>query len=70
MGADVNAQTLDRTPLHDAAQGGHVAIAKLLIANGADINAKALMGQTPLRLAKENRHKEMVELLKRHGAKE
>ena len=40
-GADVNAMAFDsRTPLHNAAWGGHKEITELFIANGADVNAK------------------------------
>ncbi|NIM99376.1 MAG: hypothetical protein GTO24_15270 [candidate division Zixibacteria bacterium] len=48
-------------------------MARLLIAKGADINPKASRGKyrgwTPLRLAQEWRRKDMVNLLKQHGAK-
>jgi ankyrin repeat protein len=37
---------------------------------GADVNAKARKGYTALRYAHEKGHKEIVELLKAHGAKE
>jgi len=49
-GADVNAQDNDIrwTPLHVAAAFGHKEIAELLIAKGADVNAKNKGGETPL----------------------
>jgi serine/threonine protein kinase len=43
-------------------------LAKLLIAKGADVNAKTQSGQTPLQLAVRQNNKEIAELLKRHGA--
>jgi cytohesin len=58
------------TPLHDAVQTGHKHIAAMLIAKGADINAKDNMQQTALLLAERKGHKEVVELLLKHGAKE
>ena len=35
---------VDRTPLHVAAQEGHVSIVDLLVRNGADIEAKDMVG--------------------------
>jgi len=41
----------------------------LLIDNGADGNAKNGKGRTPIDSAKKRRRTEIVELLKKHGAK-
>lgn len=38
------------TPLHAAALNGNIRLAELLIAKGADVNAKAVGGNTPLHL--------------------
>ena len=38
-------------------------MAKFLIAEGADLNAKDITAQTPLDKAKRNSHKDMVKLL-------
>ena len=38
----------ERTPLHEAAMEGHREIVELLIAAGADVNAKNNWGWTPL----------------------
>ena len=46
-GADVNENVLS-TPLHAAALNGHKEIAELLIAKGADVDAKDALGNTPL----------------------
>ena len=61
-GADVNAQDNDIrwTPLHVAAAFGHKEIAELLLANGADVNAKSKRG-TPLSNAVKSGDKEIVE---------
>ena len=69
---DVNAKENEcgQTPLHRAAEEGHIAVAELLIANGADLNAKDNQSRTSLWLAKDKGHTEIVELLKKHGAKE
>jgi ankyrin repeat protein len=49
-----------RTPLHLAAQWGHKDVAELLLAKGADVNAKDDDGGTPLHMAKS---KDVAELL-------
>jgi Protein of unknown function (DUF1566)/Ankyrin repeats (3 copies)/Ankyrin repeats (many copies) len=56
-------EKLGQTPLHIAAFGGRIDIAKLLLANKADVNAKANNGATPLHLAAAKGDKDMVELL-------
>lgn len=56
------------TPLHLAAITGHKKIVDLLIANGANVNAKAEGDITPLLLAICNKDKRVVELLLAHGA--
>ena len=60
------------TPLHCAARESHNEIAELLIAKGADVNAKDRQGMTPLHFAAIKRHnkeiKEIVELLIAKGA--
>ncbi len=67
----VNARGKDRrTPLHWAAIRGDGALAALLAAKGADINAKQDNdGWTPLNWAVANGHKEVVEFLIAKGAK-
>ncbi|MHC4631174.1 MAG: ankyrin repeat domain-containing protein [Planctomycetota bacterium] len=70
-GADVNAK--DRwgwTPLHYMAKDDNRSMAQLIIAKGADVNAKDNSGETALSVAKEKGHTEVVELLRKHEAKE
>ena len=43
---------------------------KLHIANGADVDEMPDFGKTPLHFAERMGHKEMAELLRRHGAQE
>jgi cytohesin len=69
-GGDVNAKDgWEWTPLHQAAIGGYREIVELLIAKGADVNAKErYIGSTPLHFAAANRRNELVELLIAKGA--
>ncbi|MHC4538179.1 MAG: ankyrin repeat domain-containing protein [Planctomycetota bacterium] len=69
-GADVNAKdNWNWTPLHSAVYG-HRDIVELLITEGANVNATDVAGRTPLWYAKKEGYTEIVELLKKHGAKE
>lgn len=69
----VNVDTRDpegnATPLCHAAWFGHAATARLLIERGADVNAKKVDGASVLALATVRGHKEVVEMLKKAGAK-
>ncbi len=59
-----------QTPLHLAVRAGYRDIVELLIAKGADVNAKNKAGRTALRIAINQSHPEIAELLRKHGAKE
>jgi len=60
-GTDVDAKDMNgETPLTWAAYSGHKEIAELLLANGADVNAKSKRG-TPLSNAVKSGDKEIVE---------
>jgi ankyrin repeat protein len=65
---DVKGGWLGGTPLHYAARDSHKEIIELLIAKGADLNAKGSIGQTSLHDATERGHKETAELLIATGA--
>lgn len=52
-----------RTPLHYAAASGHKDIAELLLANKAQVNAKANNGETPLHSAARKGNADVVDLL-------
>jgi hypothetical protein len=52
-----------QTPLHIAAFNDYKDLAEFLIANKADVNAKAKNGSTPLHLAAAKGNKDIVELL-------
>jgi len=49
---------------------GHRDVAELLIVKGADVNAKNKWDRTALGIALREGHTEIVELLRKHGAKE
>jgi len=51
------------TPLHRAAQNGHTDVAKWLLGNKAEIDAKNAIGQTPLHAAAFGGYRDLVELL-------
>jgi ankyrin repeat protein len=51
------------TPLHSAAQNGDAAMARLLLAHGADPAAARDDGKTALDLAREGGHNEVAGLL-------
>ena len=63
QGIDVNTKVHGCTPLHCAARYGHKEVAQLLIAKGADINAKDTRGRTPIDLAMNQGRKEIAKLL-------
>ena len=68
-GADMNARDKDGfTPLHAAAQTGHLPLVDLLILRGADLNLGSNQGVTPLILAAQKGHLEIVKLLVEKGA--
>ena len=58
------------TPLHHAAEQGNKALVKLLLDNGADAEIKDDKGRTPLKIAEEKGHAEIIELLRSCGGGE
>ena len=50
-------------------EAGNKEVAELLIAKGADVNAKDDGGGTPLDLAIKRNHTETADLLRKHGGK-
>ncbi|KAG1661828.1 Ankyrin repeat domain-containing protein 17 [Nymphon striatum] len=58
----------DSTPLMCAASSGNLDIVKLLLKNGADINAQSLTGNTPLMCACSGGFEDIVRLLLSEGA--
>jgi ankyrin repeat protein len=57
-----------KKPLHWAAQGGHLEVAKLLISRGAKVDSRNVANETPLIYAVAYGHKALVELLVAKGA--
>ena len=60
--------TDNETSLHLAAQKGHVDVAKVLVENGADVNAIDGFGQTTLHLAAFYGHVDVAKVLVENGA--
>ncbi|XP_008486370.3 putative ankyrin repeat domain-containing protein 31, partial [Diaphorina citri] len=68
-GGDVNYKDdHSKTPLHKAAEKGHLDIVKKLIESKADINSKDDQGETPLHKAAYYGHLDVVEQLMEKGA--
>jgi ankyrin repeat protein len=57
------------SPLMEACLNGNLELVNFLLENGADPTAKTKDEKTPLTFAKEKNHGEVVEALKRHGAR-
>ena len=56
------------TPLHKAAEKGHMDVVQALIDRGADVNKPCKVGNTPLHEAALQGHKAVVKLLLERGA--
>ncbi|MBN1972915.1 MAG: ankyrin repeat domain-containing protein [Sedimentisphaerales bacterium] len=70
-GTDINEKDwLGYAPLHWACYFGFADLVTLLIDKGADVNKISDTGRTCLEIADAMDYKELVELLKKHGAKE
>ncbi|KAE9366832.1 hypothetical protein N431DRAFT_384803 [Stipitochalara longipes BDJ] len=68
--ANVEAFNIDkqRTALHQAVENGHFQVAKTLLRDGADIDARSPLGLTPLFCAVRRGDVELVGYLLEHGA--
>jgi ankyrin repeat protein len=60
----------DFTALHGATLKGHIDYAQWLITQGADIHVKNYQGETPLKIALDNGHDQIADLLRHNGATE
>lgn len=77
LGADVNYEVVgDETPLISSSEQGHLETVKFLIAAGANVNKVCeemhrgkIRVRTALKMAKQNKHNEVVDYLKANGAK-
>jgi ankyrin repeat protein len=67
-GADVRSEAAGWAPPHLAAGNGSLELAEVLLAAGADLEARGPDGRTPLAIAVERRHEGVASLLRRHGA--
>ncbi len=66
----LNRDSAGKTPLHITAAQGRKDVAELLLANGADVNAKDNAGATPLHYAVANGRSDVAQLLSEHGGHE
>ena len=67
--SNIHAGDKDYTPLHDAAERGSLEAAKLLVAYGADVNARERWGIPPIHLAIKKENVEMASFLAENGAR-
>jgi len=56
------------TPLHEAAATGQMELTRLLVAHGANLDAKSDAGKTALTYAIENSQSEIAKFLESAGA--
>ena len=70
--ANVNAGQAESgfTPLHEAAANGDLEFVTLLLEHGANLDAKAADGKTPLAFALSRKQNEMAAFLRERGAVE
>lgn len=67
-GADVHASGPQGSPLHEAAENGNLALVRLLVSTGAEINRINDVAETPIFLAVQQGRWEVVEWMATHGA--
>ena len=74
-GADINSKMSDNqypfgghTPLHQAAFRKKIGVVKILLDNGANINAKDDNGRTVIDIVRSLGHNDIAELLEAEGA--
>jgi ankyrin repeat protein len=68
-GASVNESTIFGTALHEAVNRRRYEVAKVLLENGASVDAKTNVGKTPLDMAIKWKQKKIADLLRKHGGK-
>ena len=61
--------SFENTALHRAAEFGRKEVVELLIAKGADVNARGFLGITSLDRAIDNDKTEVADILRKHGGK-
>ena len=68
-GLNIQGDPASSSPLIQAINGNHKEIVQLLIDKGAKVNFKAYGGNTALKTAEQKGYKEIVEMLKKAGAR-
>ncbi|KAG0422600.1 hypothetical protein HPB47_001583 [Ixodes persulcatus] len=67
-GAPFTTDWLGTSPLHMAAQNGHLSTAEVLLRAGISRDARTKVDRTPLHVAAQEGHLDLVELLLKHSA--
>ncbi|XP_070546872.1 GA-binding protein subunit beta-1-like isoform X2 [Ptychodera flava] len=67
-GAPFTTDWLGTSPLHMAAQMGHLTTAEVLLRAGVSRDARTKVDRTPLHMAAQEGHLDLVQLLLKHGA--
>ncbi len=67
-GADPNLVNVGDTALMIASSSGNLELVTLLIKKGARVNTKNVMGMTALSIAKQKKHRSVIEFLESRGA--
>ena len=69
VGLNIQGDPASSSPLISATTNNNIALARLLVNKGADVNFKGYNGDTALKVAQQKGNKEIVGILKKAGAR-